>query len=319
MTKRAFPFIIVFFLGQSFAMPKESFEQWRMSFELRALKEGVSQEILGLTFKNMIPDESIIKKDENQWPPKDVDFGELMKIWLGPGEIGGLDRIEKGRELFKKHSALLHQIEKKYGVDRNIIVAIWGIESSYGEVNGVNNVIRSLATLAWEGRRRSFFEKELLAALRILQEGHVGQDNFKGSWAGAFGQCQFMPSNFFHYAQDGDGDGRKDLWGSLPDVFASIAFYFKKAHWKRGLPVATLVWDLKKSGKMMPSKKVNLNIQGAPELILRKNARSVMRWNRSHVFVMKVQILIDGLEGKRGPETSAQMRPTFIPNNIPLK
>ncbi|HAZ14266.1 MAG: hypothetical protein A2X86_18750 [Bdellovibrionales bacterium GWA2_49_15] len=277
---------------------KESFDHWRASFELRALKNGISFNILDLVFKNIKADESIIRKDENQWPPKDVAYLELMKNWLGPSTSGGLDRIKQGKILLKKHSVLLEQVENKYGVDRNIIVAIWGIESRYGEINGQNDIIRSLATLAWEGRRRAFFEKELLASLRMLQGGYITHDNFKGSWAGAFGQCQFMPSNFFYYAQDGDGDGRKDLVGSLPDVFSSIAFYFKKSRWKRGAPVARILWDNKKAGRP-PLKKVNLGIKGAPELVLMKNAQSVMRWNRSHIFILKVQVLLEGF-GRSG-------------------
>ena len=131
-------------------------------------------------------------------------------------------------------SHTLDAIEQQYGVDRWIIVAIWGIETSFGANTGGFDVIRSLATLTAIGYRPDFFRDELLAALKILQDGHVAREKMIGSWAGAMGQPQFMPSNFITLAVDFTGDGRKDIWGSVPDVLASIANFLKHWGWKAG-------------------------------------------------------------------------------------
>ncbi len=123
-------------------------------------------------------------------------------------------------------------IAKKYGVPSSLIVAIWGMESNFGRFTGTRPVMQALATLAWEGRRRAFFTAELINALQILDKGYIEPERMKGSWAGAMGQTQFMPSSYLAHAQDYDGDGRRDIWGTLPDVFASIANYMTAYGWK---------------------------------------------------------------------------------------
>src|SRR2546423_443411 len=144
------------------------------------------------------------------------------------------ERIAKGRELLAAHAATFDAVEKAYGVDRHIIVAIWGIETKYGTVAGERPVIRSTATLACVGRRQAYFKDEFLAALEILHRGDIRPDQLKGSWAGAFGSTQFMPTAFKRYAVDFDGDGRRDVVGSVPDVAASTANHLVKAGWVAG-------------------------------------------------------------------------------------
>jgi len=152
-------------------------------------------------------------------------------------------RLEDGRKKLAEHGRLLETIERTYGVDRHIIVAIWGMESSYGQVLDnpklIKGVIRSLATLAYADKRRSnFAKKQLLASLKILQRGDVSFEGFTGSWAGAMGHTQFIPTTFEAYAVDFDGDGRRDLWNSRADVVGSVSNYFVRHGWRAGEPVA---------------------------------------------------------------------------------
>ena len=144
------------------------------------------------------------------------------------------ERIARGRELLQQHAAVFEAVERAYGVDRHIITAIWGIETKYGTVAGERPVIRSTATLACVGRRQAYFKDEFLAALEILHRGDIRPEQLKGSWAGAFGLTQFMPTAFKRYAVDFDGDGRRDVVGSVPDVIASTANHLKKAGWVAG-------------------------------------------------------------------------------------
>lgn len=144
-------------------------------------------------------------------------------------------KIKRAREQFKIHKDVLVKLGEQYGVQPRFIVALWGLETNFGKIMGNYNVVSALATLAYEGRREAFFKKQLWAALTIINEGHIDVDHMKGSWAGAMGQNQFMPTSFLAYAVDGDGDGKKDIWGNQADVFASMANYLKKEGWNREL------------------------------------------------------------------------------------
>lgn len=146
------------------------------------------------------------------------------------------DRIPHGQRRFAEQRDALARAEAATGVPAAIIAAVWGIETSYGRVMGRHDLPSALATLAFEGRRRELFTRELDAAVRMVGEGHAARDQLKGSWAGAFGQTQFLPSSYLAHGRDGDGDGRVDLWASLPDVFASIGHYLVSAGWRRGEP-----------------------------------------------------------------------------------
>lgn len=157
-------------------------------------------------------------------------------IWDYLAGLVDAQRIEDGRRLLAEHAELLEAIEARYRVDPAVLVAIWGVESDYGRIFGNRPVLRSLATLSCFGRRQSFFRGELEATLRILAAGDVEADRLVGSWAGAFGQTQFMPSTFLRIAVDFDGDGRRDLFDSLPDVLASTAHYLRQSRWRHGEP-----------------------------------------------------------------------------------
>jgi membrane-bound lytic murein transglycosylase B len=139
--------------------------------------------------------------------------------------------VRAANEQARRHRGTLAAIGRKYGVAPSLIVAIWGMESNFGRFTGTRPTIQALATLAWDGRRGAFFTAELIDALRILDRGLIDLPSMKGSWAGAMGQTQFMPSSYLAHAQDYDGDGRRDIWGTLPDVFASIANYMRAYGW----------------------------------------------------------------------------------------
>lgn len=145
-------------------------------------------------------------------------------------------RVDRGRAMARTHASTLAEIERRYGVDASVVLAIWGVETSYGSFTGSKNVFRSLATLVYKGIRTDFFRNELMTALQILQEGHVAASQMTGSWAGAMGQTQFMPSSFVKWAADYDGDAHKDIWNNIPDALASTANYLARHGWRPGLP-----------------------------------------------------------------------------------
>ncbi|MBC7897661.1 MAG: lytic murein transglycosylase [Cytophagaceae bacterium] len=159
-----------------------------------------------------------------------------LPIWDYVAIMADQQRVDDGRARMDTLQPALDSISRRYGVDREVLVAIWGIESDFGRGQGSYRVVRSLATLSCMGRRQAYFRRELLAALRILQAGHVAPEAFLGSWAGAFGQTQFMPGTFEWLAVDHDGDGRRDVIGSTPDALASTANYLRNAGWKRAVP-----------------------------------------------------------------------------------
>lgn len=203
----------------------QSFEQWVSAFKVEAAQKGISSSLLDQAFVGVQPKSRIIELDRKQ-PEGKLTFAQYKKRVISQA------RIDKGRRLYREHKALLDRVSAQYGVQPQYIVALWGIETSYGKITGGFNVVEALATLAYDGRRSEFFRKELVKALKIIDGGHISLANMKGSWAGAMGQNQFMPSSFHAYAVDGNGDGKRDIWGSLPDVFASTANYLSTSGWK---------------------------------------------------------------------------------------
>ena len=214
--------------------PKESFSQWLIGFKQQALKAGVSKstldkELLGLTYNK-----KIVSLDRKQ-PEKTVTFQQYIKRRVSPRVV------ETGEKYIQENRNALLKVSRHYQVEPEIIAAIWGAESNYGTYPMKHDVIQALATLSYDNRRRNYFTKELIAALKILEAKHIDRASFKGSWAGALGQTQFMPSNYLRLAQDFDKDGRKDIWHTPEDVFASIAFYLKKHGWQAEQPWALQV------------------------------------------------------------------------------
>jgi len=194
-----------------------------------AEKRGISRATFELALGGFTPDPRIIAATHHE-PEYSRPAGAYLDALASPS------RIATGAAKAAQWSAVLDRIEAQYGVERWIVLALWGIESSFGGSADRWDVFRSLATLAEARYRDPYFRNELLVALRILQEGHIGRDKMLGSWAGAMGQPQFMPSSFYQYAVDFSGDGRRDIWTNVPDVIASIANYLSRSGWRRGLP-----------------------------------------------------------------------------------
>jgi len=207
---------------------KPSFEQYIVELKTEALDKGFSVELLEQSFANVVFHKRAVVADRNQ--PETV---ETLDTYL-PKRLPQW-KIERARSMYKKHQELLNKVAESYGVQPRFIVALWGLETNFGKIMGNYNVISALSTLAYEGRREVFFKKQLWAALTILKEGHITVDKMKGSWAGAMGQNQFMPTSFVAYAVDGDGDGKKDIWTNQADVFSSMANYLKKEGWNDNL------------------------------------------------------------------------------------
>ncbi len=209
------------------AAPDPEFQQWLQQLIAEAREAGISENIIDQALTGLAPIPQVVSNDRNQ-----AEFVETLAQYLDKRVTDW--RIQTGRTRMAQHRDVLNQVAAEYGVPARFIVAIWGIETNYGNFTGGTDVIRALATLAYDPRRAAYFRGELLSALRILQEGHIDHPNMKGSWAGAMGQSQFMPSSFINHAVDFDGDGRVDIWTTEADVFASIANYLRNAGWQSG-------------------------------------------------------------------------------------
>lgn len=215
-------------LGLSLSTPlmanEVSFEQYVEGLKQQARSEGISERILTDAFKNVAHKPRAVTADRNQ-PEKKLTLDEYI-----PRAVPEW-KVKQAKALYEKHYAELSRIGEQYGVQPRFIVALWGVESNFGAFTGNFSVIDALTTMAYDGRREAFFRKETMAALQILQQGHIQADEMKGSWAGAMGQCQFMPSSFLAFASDGNGDGKKDIWHTKEDVFASTANYLSQSGW----------------------------------------------------------------------------------------
>ncbi len=288
-----------------------------------ALADGFKEETVTTAFANVTFYQRSVKADRNQ-----PEFKLTLDTYL-PRAVPEW-KAQKAVEMYNKHRDLLEQIGHEYGVQPRFIVALWGIETNFGAFTGGMDVISALTTMAYEGRREAFFKKELWHALTIVEEGHIPIEQMKGSWAGAMGQAQFMPSSFMAYAVDYDGDGRKDIWGSQGDVFASAANYLKSVGWRDDvtwgrqiqLPadfdvsLASLAikkplaeWqalgvrsfdgsDLPKRDDIIASVVIPDDKEGRVFLAY-SNYDALMRWNRSHYFVAAVGYLSDRIRFPR--------------------
>jgi lytic murein transglycosylase len=212
------------------AVPNPGFDAWVEAFRPRALAAGISQPVVdrALSGAGFLP--LVIERDRNQ-AEVDRSLQDYLALTVDA------DRVATGRAMLARHGSALAAIEARYGVDRHVVAAIWGIESRYGARRGTVPVISALATLAYDGRRGAFFEKQLIAALKILQNGDVTPERMLGSWAGAMGHTQFIPTSYQAYAVDFTGDGRRDIWSEDPtDALASTGAYLKNAGWRSGRP-----------------------------------------------------------------------------------
>lgn len=204
---------------------RPDFSEFISSLKDQALAAGVSAATVESALAGIEPLEIVVERDRSQAEVV-LTIDQYVQRRLTRTFVR--NAVEKHRE----NRQLLSAIAKKYGVPSSLIVAIWGMESNFGRFTGTRPIVQAVATLAWEGRRRAFFTTEFINALQILDQGYIEQERMKGSWAGAMGQTQFMPSSYLAHAQDYDGDGRRDIWGTLPDVFASIANYMTAYGWK---------------------------------------------------------------------------------------
>ncbi|MBN8531834.1 MAG: lytic murein transglycosylase, partial [Alphaproteobacteria bacterium] len=277
---------------------------------------GITNDTLERALKDVtMPDESVVEQDRKQ-PESTVTFERYMKRVVNQG------RIRKAQGLAAEHRSLLKEVSEAYGIPSSVIVALWGIESNFGEITGNYAIIDSLATLAYEGRRAKFFEEELTNALRMIQNDHISPEEMTGSWAGAMGQCQFMPSSYLKFAQDFNRDGKKDIWDSTPDVFASIANYLEKSGWDGSKPwgvKATLPegFDTGKTGRTnkqsldawksqgvkfragLPSGQYAIVLPDDGDAdtayLVSTNYDVIMKWNRSLFFATAVGTLSDAI------------------------
>lgn len=300
------------------AIAAQPFDQWLNNFRAEAAREGVSQGTINAALSGIQPIQRVIDLDRKQ-PESKITFAKYKQ------NIVNATRINKGRQLLRQYRGELARVEKQYGVAPQYVIALWGIETNFGSNTGGFKVVPALATLAWEGRRADFFKSELMNALKIIDAGHISAANMKGSWAGAMGQNQFMPSSFNAYAVDGNGDGRRDIWDTKADVFASTANYLNKSGWNAGerwgrrvqLPAnfdANLVGPkIKKplsywarlgvkqiNGQNLPQEDMTASIVapdgvGGDAYIVYNNYQTIMKWNRSTYFATSVGLLADAI------------------------
>lgn len=210
-------------------------QNWLMGVRIEAAAKGVPQATLNQALNGLQPIKRVIELDRRQ-PEFTLTFQEYLDRVVPPS------RVERGRERLAENRALLDQVSAQYQVPAAAVVALWGIETDFGRTTGSFNVVNALATLAFDGRRSNYFRTELMHALRILGEGHIAPQEMMGSWAGAMGQTQFMPSSFVNFAVDQDKDGRRNIWTDRADALASAANYLARSGWKMGEPINEQVY-----------------------------------------------------------------------------
>ncbi len=309
-------------VGNSAIASQAKFDAYVKQLKVEALNKGYSQRFVDEAFAQVQFRPKVVKADKNQPEKKrtlDDYIARAVPQW----------KINKGKALLKKHHKALQRIEQEYNVQPRFIVALWGIESNFGSYQGRHNIIDALTTMAFEGRREAFFKKELFAALEVVKQGHISFKDMKGSWAGAMGQPQFMPSSFLAYAVDGNNDGKKDIWATEEDVLASAANYLNSVGWDakytwgrqvripkslsknligrkkaQGRPLSQ--WSRygvkQMNGRSLPKLRTDINAwliapssaQGKSYLVY-ENYQALMRWNRSDHFGLAVAYLADAI------------------------
>ena len=296
------------------AYSQNDFKQFLSDISKEAEKKGIATKLIK-DFKNktvFIP--RVIELDRSQ-PEFKLTLDQYLKRVVTP------TRIKKARKKYNENKDILNKISDFYGVQPRFIVALWGIETDFGRLTGGFSVISALSTLAFEGRRHEYFKRELLNALTIINDGHISMNEMTGSWAGAMGQCQFMPSSFLNYASDWNKDGNKDIWNSKPDVFASAANYLKRVGWSNKITWGRKVYLGNYNNKVKKNKYIllknwssygvlNENKEKLPQVNIKarlvipdnygkygylvyKNFDALLNWNRSNYFAIAVGKLSD--------------------------
>lgn len=299
------------------------FADWLDGLRREASEAGISAATLDAALTGLTPLERVIELDRRQ-----PEF--TRTFWGYLDNLVTEERVEQGRDLLWKHRKLLERVRAKYGVPPRFLVAFWGLESAYGRYTGELPVVAALATLAHDRRRSDFFRAQLLDTLRILDSRYIALNDMKGSWAGAMGQLQFMPSTFLNYAVDADQDGRRDIWTNFPDIFASAANYLNKIGWRgretwgrevrlpKGFDFDLARMDVVKpvsswqalgvrraDGRNLPRAKLKGSIvlpagHKGPAFLVYGNFQKILIWNRSLLYALAVGHLADRLAGQ-GP------------------
>ena len=295
----------------------EPFADWLDGVRAEALANGVGQSTLDAALRDLKgPLPRVLELDRKQWK-RDVTLDWYLNRVISD------ERVDRGRQLGRRYRSLLTQVGEQYGVQPRFILAIWGIETHYGKITGGFPVLGALATLAFDGRRQDFFRGELLEALNIVAQERMEPASMLGSWAGAMGQSQFMPTSFSNFAQDYDGDGRRDIWTSEADVFASIAYYLKRHGWRDditwgrgvklppgfdpdliGLDVTRTIPEWQELGvrrlngtylptRSLPASVVAPDYPEGDAFLVYENFRVTLAYNRSSFYATAVGILSD--------------------------
>ncbi len=326
-----FPALLGLIGGLALASPTNAdFESFLLDLRGEALDFGVSLETLEAAFVDLSPIARVLELDRRQ-PEKTRTFTEYMAQAVPEW------RVEVARRKFREQEPLLRRIEADYGVEPRFLVALWAVESDFGRLTGGFPVVGALATLAYDGRRSDFFRRELLEFLRLVDQGRISGTAVTGSWAGAMGQVQFMPSTFRSYSVDYDGDGRPDLWGSQADALASAANYLAGVGWWSGRSWGQQVrlperFDRRLAGldrektlgewralgvrgvKGPAHWKASLLLPEGPTgpcFLVEQNFRNIMRWNRSTSFALAVGRLADRIgSGEEPAGTNAPPKPS---------
>ena len=322
---RVFPFLLLTIIAVLFFLPSSclakngetTFSAWLDQFKTEAVNTGISQQTLDMTLLNIkAPNPKIIVLDHKQ-PESIQTLAAYLEVRINQ------QRIRSGRKMMQKYPTWLGRVEREYRVQRRFLVALWGIESSYGKHMGTFSVIHSLMTLAYDGRRSNYFRKELLDALHLIDDGSIPYKRMQGSWAGAMGQCQFMPSSFRLYAVDADNNGSINIWASIPDVLGSADNYLAKAGWKNdqtwgrevklpqnfdysqvglNLRFPLSHWQAlgvrRNNGSPLPKRDLEASLimpdgSGDSAYLVYDNFRVLMSWNKSKLFALAVGKLSD--------------------------
>ena len=320
-SKLYFTILIFFILTANLLSNELDYPVWLEKFKIRAEKSGISKEIIDETLNQVKIIPRVIELDRKQ-----PEFTLTLSEYLN--RVVSKQRKKKGISKLRENWVLLENISKKYNVQPRFIVALWGIETDFGRVSGGFPVIDSLVTLAYDGRRGKYFSKELLNALKIIDEGHISYKDMMGSWAGAMGQTQFMPSSFLSYAEDYNNDGKKDIWQSKEDALASAANYLSNLKWDNdetwgrevkinddfNLTDDELTLKNKKKisewqtlgvrridGTDLPKRNIEsylikINDNNKPRYFLvYKNFKKILKWNTSNYFAIAVGTLSDSI------------------------
>ncbi len=307
--------------GQAQTPDQAAYRKFVREFRTVARRNGIPDTLYDRAFRGLTPDPEVIERNLRQ-PEFVLPPSHYMALAVTD------TRIREGRRKLSEYADDLDGIERRYGVDRHVLVAVWGMETLYGTLRGKRKVIRSLSTLAYKGRRARFGRKQLLAALKILKTGDITLDRMTGSWAGAMGHTQFIPSSYEAYAVDFTGDGRRDIWDTPQDALASTANYLRRNGWLPGRPWGHQVvlpegfdaglagpengrevrqWERAglrpAGGRALPHSRDRAYLYlpaGArgPAFLLRQNFRSIMRYNPAHKYALAVGHLADRLRGE---------------------